>query len=327
MFQNHSDLLLWSWKITSVFTFERASHFGKKSNWSFSAVDNFHSSVPHLGELEFDSRGFCLPITPTFSLFLLWISLLSSLSLISVVSRCCCIGGIPTSFILRSPPHTHPSRSPLGVIFPPFLTFSYGGLERPRPRRICPVVAGTADRTDWGFAVKTYLLSCGRRGVLIKCNIPEGHILPVVTPTWKWCLLITTITLPLWFILWLHLFLSPHFSKMLILANTCRKRSSLHFSTSVSSSMSLLLLCSSMSWWDVARRLEDLEFFEQIIKPPSSMRLLQFYIFLNHFFSSKCDSINDTLYKQISFFLILHKHLRSYFIRRLWAFDFTLKLA
>lgn len=57
------------------------------------------------------------------------------------------------------------------------------------------------------------------------------------------------------------------------------------------------------------------------------MRLLHFYIFLNHFFSN-CDFINDILNKQISFFLILHKQLYSYYIRsRLCASVFTLKLA
>lgn len=119
------------------------------------------------------------------------------------VSRCCCcIGCIPTSFILRSSPHTHPS-----LLFSPrcHLPSILNIVPRERPPttdgrfRICPVVTRTADITDWGFVCESIsaVLSRGKRDPLIKCNIPEGLVFPVVTPTWNWCLLITIITLPL----------------------------------------------------------------------------------------------------------------------------------
>lgn len=110
--------------------------FEKKSNLSFSAMDNFHSSIPHFGEMEFDFReiwsfsfhSHFQPLSPP---------LVSSLSFsLNPVSHCCCcIGCIPASFILRSSPHTLPLLLvlPIGVIFPPFLIFSHRELERPRP--------------------------------------------------------------------------------------------------------------------------------------------------------------------------------------------------
>lgn len=111
----------------------------KKSNLSFSAMDIFHSSIPPFGEMEFDIReiwSFCYhshfqPLSPAHFFGFIFV-----LDLNPVSRWYCCIGCIPTSFILCSSPHLTPippSCSPLGVIFPPFLIFSPGELERPRP--------------------------------------------------------------------------------------------------------------------------------------------------------------------------------------------------
>lgn len=214
-------------------------------------MNNFHSSIPHFGEMEFDFREVwsfsChshfqpLSAADLFSFILV-------LYLNPVSHCCCCIGWIPTSFIIRSSPHTHPS-----LLFPPrchlpsILNMLLWGVGKTATTdgdfRICPVVTQTAIITDWGF---TWENISGRRDILIKCKIPECHIFIVVTPTWNWCLIIN-ITLPLWFILFQWIFVLLHFYKIFILANTSRKKNTTNFYTFISSFMSSLLLCSLMS--------------------------------------------------------------------------------
>lgn len=136
-------------------------------------MDIFHSSIPPFGEMEFDIReiwSFCYhshfqPLSPAHFFGFIFV-----LDLNPVSRCCCCIGCIPTSFILCSSPHTHPSLlfSPRCHL-PSILNILPRGVGKTPATdggfRICTVVTRTAIITDWGFTCESLsgILSCGRR--------------------------------------------------------------------------------------------------------------------------------------------------------------------
>lgn len=183
-------------------------------NWSFC----YHSHFQPLSPAHFFGLIFVLDLNP--------------------ISRCCCcIGCIPTSFILCSSPHTHPSLlfSPRCHL-PSILNILPRGVGKTPATdsgfRICTVVTWTAIITDWGFACES-LVFCHVERFLSKATFlnrfhcGDTHRKPMPRHQHHTATMVYTLSV--------NLFVLPHFYKTFILAIISKKKPSVSILLSHSS--------------------------------------------------------------------------------------------